>query len=74
MKVGDTLICKIKNSSIIKYNQSYKIIDINNNSISVDIGVAYVTFNLDEEDEYEKYLYEFFYTKEELRLLKIKSL
>jgi len=73
MKPGDTLICKVTNSGILKYGKSYKIIDVINKHVSVDIGPSYVTFNL-EKHYFDLFVYDMFYTKEELRLLKLDSL
>ena len=78
-KEGDILICKKEaryNTIFLIKNKSYKIDTIlDNNRIAViDETVTYIYFKTDDEDGYDFKFSETFYTKEELRLLKLESL
>ena len=83
MKVGDKLICK--NRLIYKHihitkNEVYLISDIDENEpyVSVDIEDSGLCFYLNKDTKYliedVFYLWDYFYTQEELRLLKLNSL
>jgi len=79
MKKGDKLICKkycnYENRTIFYTNKYYSInCVVNDNCILVsDDNNKFLWFTIEKHGNF-KYLYEYFYTQEELRILKLESL
>jgi len=81
MRIGDTLICKkelIFKYCHIKKHNNYIINGADGYYVSVDIEDSGLCFYLDKDNQYYiddiLYLFDYFYTQDELRLKKLESL